>query len=71
MDTTEEKLNNELASISDQELYNSCIFILSDICSNGLKNFTMTVPPQVTDSDMLLGELLKRFKEDKKLNKHE
>ena len=61
MARTEEELNKQLATIPNQELHEQCRDLLSNICMEGMKAFTMSIPPMVDDSDMLLGELINRF----------
>lgn len=64
METLEQKLDRELSEIPKEELIQKCCNILSDIC-NGGKKFVMTVPPSKNCSDMLLAELISRYRENK------
>ena len=64
METPIQKLDRELSEISKEELIKKCYDILSDICQGG-KKFTMTVPPSKNCSDMLLAELINRYKENR------
>lgn len=64
---TQEQLEEELANIPDVELYKKCRDILSSICQHGMRKFTMSVPVMPSDSDMLLGEIMRRFKEDRNI----
>ena len=36
---------------------------LSELCKSGGNSFTMSIPPSVKDFDMLISELIRRFKE--------
>jgi hypothetical protein len=56
-----EEFNKALSEIPDKELRIRCKDQLSNLCRSGGKSFTMTVPPEITDTDMLLLELLLRF----------
>lgn len=64
METPIQKLDKELSEIPKEELIEKCHKILSDICQ-GAKKFTMTVPPSKNCSDMLLAELINRYKENR------
>ncbi|MCJ8153229.1 hypothetical protein MKJ01_05570 [Chryseobacterium sp. SSA4.19] len=61
MDKVEE-LNRQLAEIPKDKLIEKCDAILTDLC-NGGKKFTMTVPPTRNSSDLLIAELIRRYKE--------
>ena len=50
------------AAMPDAELIERCEKVIHDVCETGGKKWTMCVPPQVNDSDMLLCELIRRFK---------
>ncbi len=53
----------EMQSImSDFELLKLTEDKLSELCKTGGKSLTMTVPPRVGDFDMLICELIKRYK---------
>ena len=60
---TQEQLDRELSEISDSELHEKVMELLSKLCKTGGKAFTMSVPVKSDDTDMLIGELLKRFKQ--------
>lgn len=49
------------AKMSDKELIEKCERVVHDTCETG--TFTMSVPPSVNDGDMLLCELIRRYKE--------
>lgn len=48
--------------MSDADLIANVEKQISDLCRTGAKTFRMSVPPRVDDTDMLLCELVKRFK---------
>jgi len=50
----EEMPDAELAELAREEV--------SKMCKTGGRSITMCVPPMVTDTDMLLCELIRRFK---------
>lgn len=57
-----EKFEQEQAEMSNEELYNLVQQQLSKLCKTGGQSLKMSVPPRVDDFDMLICELLKRFK---------
>lgn len=48
--------------MSDSELINLCKKEVGELASTYGKSHRMTIPPAITDTDMLLSELIKRFK---------
>lgn len=60
---TTEQLNMELEQITDLELIDLVDNEISNLCQTGGKSFTMNVPVRAKDSDMILSEILKRFKQ--------
>ena len=57
-------VGDDKCSLTNKELAESCDKLISDLCKNGAKSFVMTVPPNFNqDSDMILSELVRRFKE--------
>lgn len=62
-----EELNKKLESIPDQELHDMASVWLQKICKDG-KLFTMSVPVRFDDTDIILGEVIKRFREAKGLH---
>lgn len=58
---TEEILNKQLSEIPDETLIEKSKEILLDWC-NGGKKFTMSVPPTNNCPDLLMAELIERFK---------
>lgn len=59
---TLEQFKQKQAEMPNEELYNLVQEQLSKLCKTGGKSLTMSVPPRVDDFDMLVSELLKRFK---------
>lgn len=58
----QEKMSNlELSELVRKEI--------SKLCQTGGKSLTLCVPPMVTDTDMLLCEMLRRFKILSKIDK--
>jgi len=49
--------------MSDEKLIELCDAAVSKMCKTGGKSFTMTVPAKVDDTDTILTELIKRYKE--------
>lgn len=60
---TTEQFEKKQAEMPNEELYNLVQEQLSKLCKTGGKSLTMNVPPQVDDFDMLVSELLRRFKD--------
>lgn len=58
---TEETLNKQLSEIPDETLIEKSREILKDWC-NGGKKFTMSIPPTKNCPDLLIAELIDRFK---------
>lgn len=50
------------AEMSDSELIELAHREVCELASSYGKSHKMTIPPMVTDTDMLLGELIRRFK---------
>ena len=59
---TKEQFEQKQAEITDKELHDLVRTELSKLCKTGGKSLTMCVPPMFTDTDMLISELLDRFK---------
>ena len=58
---THEEFKEKVKAIPDQELAEMAQKALSKLCSTGGQSFTMTVPPRVDDTDIILSEVIKRF----------
>jgi len=61
IDMTTEQFEAEQKSMSDKELIKNVKKQISELAKTGGRSHRMCVPPQVTDTDMLLGELVRRF----------
>ena len=59
---TKEQFKQKQAEMTDKELHDLVRTELSKLCKTGGKSLTMCVPPIFTDTDMLISELLNRFK---------
>jgi len=58
----EEMFLQKQSEMTDKELCEAIEVEISNLCKTGGRSMTMTVPPQIKDTDMLICELLKRFK---------
>ncbi len=58
---THEEFKTQLEAIPNLELAEKAQSALSKLCSTGGQSFTMTVPPRLDDTDMILSEVIKRF----------
>jgi hypothetical protein len=47
--------------IPDQQLAEMAQSALSKLCSTGGRSFTMSVPPKLDDTDIILSEVIRRF----------
>jgi len=61
MDSRTQIFEAKQKAMSDDELAEKCSNLVSNLCQKGDRAFTMSIPPSVDDSDMLLCELLNRF----------
>lgn len=59
---TVEAFELKQSKMSDSELINLCQKEVGELASTYGKSHRMTIPPMITDTDMLLSELIKRFK---------
>lgn len=57
-----EEFELKQSKMSDSELINLCQKEVGELASTYGKSHRMTIPPMVTDTDMLLSELIKRLK---------
>ena len=58
---THEEFKAKLENIPDQQLAEMAKKALSKLCSTGGQSFTMTVPPRLDDTYIILSEVIKRF----------
>ena len=61
-----EEFDKRRSEISDDELIILVDEQINKLCETGGKSFTMSVPVKITDTDMLLCEIVKRFREKNK-----
>lgn len=59
---TQELFELKMSETSNQDLANMAQEALSKLCKTGGRSLTMSVPPRVSDTDMLLCEIINRFK---------
>jgi hypothetical protein len=55
------EFNKELAAIPDQKLSEMAHDALAKLCSTGGRSLRMSVPPRTDDTDIILGEIIRRF----------
>lgn len=60
---THEEFQKQIHSMPDRKLIESASLALEQLCKTGAKSFTMTVPPRLNDTDILLSEIIRRFEE--------
>lgn len=60
---TGKEFNDKRNSMSNHELIELTKREISKLCETRGKCFTMTVPPKIKDTDMLLCEIVNRFEE--------
>lgn len=68
MKITQEELERQLSEIPDEVLIEKSTAILSDWCTGG-KKFTMSIPPTKNCPDLIVAELIERFKRYSESNK--
>ena len=59
---TVEEFDQKQSEMPDKELLEKTQKLLSKLCETGGKSLSMSVPPSVNDFDMLICELMRRFK---------
>ena len=67
---THEEFQQQIEAIPNLELAEKAHSALSKLCSSGGASFTMTVPPRLDDTDMILSEVIKRFELLQKKDKY-
>jgi len=55
------EFQNQIKAIPNLELAEMTQSALSKLCSSGGGSFTMTVPPRLDDTDIILSEIITRF----------
>ena len=58
---THKEFKAKIEAIPNLELAEKAQSALSKLCSTGGQIFTMTVPPRLDDTDIILLEVIKRF----------
>ena len=58
-----EEFNKARSGITDVDLIEKAHTVLSELCKTGARSFTMTVPPSINDTDMIFGEVIRRFQQ--------
>lgn len=62
MSETEKEFKERVNRITNAELIEMADNIVSKLCKTGGESFKMTVPPMADDSDIVLSELIRRYK---------
>jgi len=60
---TTEEFNAKQAAMSNDELIELAAKEVSNLAQTYGNSHHMTIPPMITDTDMILSELIRRFKE--------
>ena len=60
--TKDEQFRAKQAEMSDTELAELVQEELSKLCKTGGRSIQMCIPPMVKDTDMLIGEMIRRFR---------
>lgn len=55
------KFNEDLHNIPNEELIKKAEVAVSKLCNTGAKSFTMSVPPRLDDTDIVLSEVIRRL----------
>lgn len=58
---TQEEFKKQIEAIPNEKLHEMASEALSKMCKTGGNSFTMTVPPRLTDTDIIFAEVLKRW----------
>jgi hypothetical protein len=59
---TYEQFKSEVEAISNYKILEMAQYELTKLCSTGGDSFTMSIPPQTTDTDIVFSQLIERFK---------
>ena len=60
---TQKQFESKQAEVSDTKLIETIETKLSKLCQTGGRSLSMSVPPQVSDIDMAISELIRRYKQ--------
>ena len=63
MSSSTEEFNKRVWTMPDDQLIKLADITLRQLCRTGGSSFTMTVPPRESDCDIVMAELIRRFKE--------
>lgn len=67
---THEEFQKTVESIPATQLVEMAEKAVSKLCKTGAKSFTMSIPPKTDDTDIILTEIIRRFKEKKNTGFH-
>ncbi len=59
--TRYEEFENKRANVSNEQLIKLAKYHLSQLCKTGGKSFSITVPPQIDDIDIVFTDIINRF----------
>lgn len=59
---THEEFQKRVQNIPGPELIEMAEKAVSKLCKTGAKSFTMSIPPRIDDTDVVLIEIIQRFK---------
>ena len=59
---TTDEFNEILSKIPNEELISVCEGEITDLAKSGGKTFRMSIPPSINDTDIILSELVERYK---------
>ena len=59
---TTEEFETRQSKMTDKVLLEALELNISKLCKTGGKSFSMSVPPSIKDTDMLICELVNRYK---------
>lgn len=59
---SEQEFYQKLSEMPDEELVGMAEKYIINTAASGCDSFTMSVPPRITDADMVLCELIRRYK---------
>jgi len=58
---TSEEFKTKVESIPGQQLTEMAQAAISELCKTGGQSFTMSAPPSIQDTDIILSEVVRRF----------
>lgn len=60
---TTEEFEKRLKEMSDDDIIEKAEQAVSELAQSYGKSFTMHIPPHINDTDMILSEIIRRFKD--------